>query len=218
MAAPPPEPVRSGTATSVRVPQWVYAGAASVAAILLAVLVSADATGLLAPDGPTASEELAAAPAAVREAEAGSRVSPQESQALDSVASAAMEGAGSAADDELSQPPPVAMAAAEAAIGAEEVQAAASMAAEEAPAPIDLPEPESASEAVPTESQRQDSSQAADTTPPVAGPETGWVRVATEQGTALFWRFLEGIAGALGLVFLATFVFKRKFFRRAGRT
>lgn len=221
LAAPPPEPARSRSSSPARVPQWVYAGAASMAAILLVVLVSADATGLLAPDEPRAKGELAAAAPAIKEtegAEAGSRVSPQEAQALEPVPPVAMEDAGPPADDELSQPPPVAMAAAESASGPEEAPTATGMDAGEATSPIELSEPESGSQPAPREPQPQVSSRSADTRPPVVVPETTPVPVATEKGTALFWRFLEGIAGALGLVFLAAFAFKRKFFRRADRS
>ena len=50
MAARPPESVPVRPSILLGIPQWVYAGAASVAAIVLIVLVSADATGLLAAD------------------------------------------------------------------------------------------------------------------------------------------------------------------------
>ncbi|MCI0894105.1 MAG: hypothetical protein J4N84_04310 [Chloroflexi bacterium] len=48
MAAPPPQPALSLPSPLFRMPQWVYAGAASVAAVVLAVLISADTTGALA--------------------------------------------------------------------------------------------------------------------------------------------------------------------------
>ena len=56
MTAPPPMPARAPSSAFqlgnlLRVPQWAYAGAASVAVIVLVVLISADATGLLSPDG-----------------------------------------------------------------------------------------------------------------------------------------------------------------------
>ena len=56
MAAPPPMPARAPSSAFqlrdfLRVPQWAYAGAASVAVIVLVALISADATGLLSPDG-----------------------------------------------------------------------------------------------------------------------------------------------------------------------
>ena len=50
MTAPPPEPARARPALVLRAPNWVYAGAASVAALALAVTVSVDATGGLSSD------------------------------------------------------------------------------------------------------------------------------------------------------------------------
>ena len=68
-AAPPPVPVRPQPSTPFRLPQWAYAGAASVAAVVLAVLVSADATGLLSPEQPKTIETAAAPRAQQAEAE-----------------------------------------------------------------------------------------------------------------------------------------------------
>ena len=50
MSAPPPEPARRRPALALRAPNWVYAGAASVAALALAVTISLDATGGLSSD------------------------------------------------------------------------------------------------------------------------------------------------------------------------
>ena len=52
MDAPPPEPVRARPALALRAPNWVYAGAASVAALALAITVSVDATGGLSSEPP----------------------------------------------------------------------------------------------------------------------------------------------------------------------
>ena len=49
LAAPPVQIVRARAADTFRMPNWAYASAASVAALALAVIVSADATGLLEP-------------------------------------------------------------------------------------------------------------------------------------------------------------------------
>ena len=49
MPAPPPAPVAVRPQAPLRMPQWVYSGAAATAALVFAILVSADATGLLAP-------------------------------------------------------------------------------------------------------------------------------------------------------------------------
>ena len=85
MSAPPleparAEPARARPALALRAPSWVYAGAASVAALALAVTVSVDATGGLssdplrrdvavtAPVPAPASEQLAATAAATADA------------------------------------------------------------------------------------------------------------------------------------------------------
>ena len=49
MPGPPPAPVAVRPPAPLRVPQWVYSGAAATAALVFAILVSADSTGLLAP-------------------------------------------------------------------------------------------------------------------------------------------------------------------------
>ena len=59
MAALPPELIRVRPSPVMRLPQWAFAGAASVAAIVLTVLVSAGATGPLAPKGRLVSSEAA---------------------------------------------------------------------------------------------------------------------------------------------------------------
>ena len=217
MAVPPPEPVRPRPSIPALVPQWAYAGAASVAAILLVVLVSADTTGLLSPDEPTA------APAVVMVTEAaqgGSQVSPEAAPALEAAAPVATEAPAASAENEDSQQSSIDLAAAEDASAEEEAAAVASMGAREAAAPIEPFEPsgpEPASKPVPPESQAQDSSLEAKALVPVEEPETRPAAIPKAKGTALFWRLLEGIAGALGLLFLAVFAFKWKMARRSGR-
>ncbi len=69
MSAPPPEPARSRPALALRAPNWVYAGAASVAALALAVTISVDATGGLTSDPLRVDAPVTAqAPAATAEA------------------------------------------------------------------------------------------------------------------------------------------------------
>ena len=52
--SPSNEPVTAPPATTwVRFPQWVYAGTASLAALVLTLMVVVDATGLVAPGKPT---------------------------------------------------------------------------------------------------------------------------------------------------------------------
>lgn len=60
---PPPVVVAARPFMPLRMPQWAYASAAGVVALVLAVLVSADATGMLAPDAvPVAGETASVAP------------------------------------------------------------------------------------------------------------------------------------------------------------
>ena len=59
MAAPPRQPARPRPSPLARASMWAYAGAASVAAVVLTVLVSADATGILAPGQPTGTGQSA---------------------------------------------------------------------------------------------------------------------------------------------------------------
>ena len=61
MAAPPFRPARLRSTPLARASMWAYAGAASVAALVLTVLASADATGLLAPSQPGFDEASTAA-------------------------------------------------------------------------------------------------------------------------------------------------------------
>ena len=61
MAAPPFRPARRRPTPLARASMWAYAGAASVAALVLTVLASADATGLLAPSRPGFDESSATA-------------------------------------------------------------------------------------------------------------------------------------------------------------
>ncbi|MBQ10232.1 MAG: hypothetical protein CMJ45_01635 [Planctomyces sp.] len=69
MPGPPPAPIAIRPAAPLRMPQWVYSGSAAVAALVLAVLISADVSGLLAPDLPvrTLESTAAAAPQAAPE-------------------------------------------------------------------------------------------------------------------------------------------------------
>ena len=61
MAAPPFRPARPRPTPLARASMWAYAGAASVAALVLTVLASADATGLLAPSQSSFEEASIAA-------------------------------------------------------------------------------------------------------------------------------------------------------------
>ena len=223
MAAPPPEPVLSRYATVHLFQRWClsgpYAGAASVTAILLVVLVSADASGLLSPDGPAAREQpAAAAVVTVAEvAENGSQVSPEAAPALEATEPVAMAAAAPPAEDVDSEQLSIALAAAQDAGVQEEAAATAGMEAREATSPIEPSGPKSGAEPAPPETQTQDPFLATEASVPVEEPETGPAPGLKEKGTALFWRFLEGIAGVLGLLFLMAFAVRWKRARRSGR-
>ena len=77
MPAPPVQPDSPREFAPLRMPRWVYAGAASAAAVVLAVLVSADATGLLEPGTPQEAREIAVeaemAPASLDQATANQK-------------------------------------------------------------------------------------------------------------------------------------------------
>ena len=68
MPGPPPAPLAIRPQAPPHMPQWVYSGSAAVAALVLAVLISADATGLLAPDIPARTLESTSAAATAPQA------------------------------------------------------------------------------------------------------------------------------------------------------
>ena len=222
MHAPPPKPAPARPSPLLRAPQWAYAGAASVAVIILAVLVSADTTGLLAPE--TVTTPLTAE-------------SPRQLQAQSEAAQVVTEARESIADEvviverESAAAAPVAPATNEAAFEASPTTVA--MAAEAGPitesaqptgienepselqSAADIPEREfqtTPSEDQTRVSQSQDPEQSLDSQ--TASAETP---AHPEETTAAFWRVLEGLAGALGLVFLAGLALKWKISRRTGR-
>ena len=65
MPGPPPALMAIRPPAPLRMPQWVYSGAAATAVLVLAILISADATGLLTPNLPARTLESTAAAAAV---------------------------------------------------------------------------------------------------------------------------------------------------------
>jgi hypothetical protein len=125
MSAPPPELVRARPALPLRAPNWVYAGAASVAALALAITISVDATGGLTSD-PLRQDVVttATAPSAASEPETGSLGPPSEpGPAVEAAAAAELAARfGTGATPEITStsgedaaPPPMAAAAPEAA-------------------------------------------------------------------------------------------------------
>lgn len=80
MPGPPPAPIVIRPAAPLRMPQWVYSGSAAVAALVLAILISADATGLLAPDLPARTLESTAAAAVAPQAAQAPQAAPESFQ------------------------------------------------------------------------------------------------------------------------------------------
>ncbi len=99
MSAPPPIPAQARPALFLRAPSWVYAGAASVAALALAVTVSVDATGGLSSDPLRRQDVAVTTPSSV----------PTSEQAIATSATTA-ESASEIEDDEAA-PPSLAAAA-----------------------------------------------------------------------------------------------------------
>ncbi len=244
MTAPPPMPARATSSASqfpnfLRVPQWAYAGAASVAVIVFVALISADATGLLSPGGasqfqgqPTAItqqlESQAAAPVAAQ--------APPEDTAPQQTTAPAATAAPAAPEQSLAAAPVQEFQAQDSDEEATSERAAAPVAsaAEEPPertaaaAPAEEPSPEEAAgDLGPSGGPGPVPGDAAAEleTPLIAPPEvekvpavapvpTG-VPQAPGEGTAVVWRVLEGVAAFFGLIFLVALGFK---WRLSGKT
>jgi hypothetical protein len=226
MAAPPPEIIRVRPPPPLRLPQWAFAGAASVAAIVLAALVSADATGLLAPDERLAPSE-AAAPALSQQA-------PEIAFARDQTEVADGEATSQARPTAA---PAAARAEAEAESAVTEQSLAPSALAIEAPLGADAQEESGPASNPPTkagaeslESMQQPAPEPAALAPPpeagllqeeeripAAGPVSRQLPGAEREGTGVFWRLLEGGFAAAGVLFLAGLVLKMTISRRADR-
>ncbi len=239
MVAPPPELVRVRPAPLLRLPQWAFAGAASVAAIVLAVLVSADATGLLAPGERVAATALVAPALSDRAPE--SAAAGDRSQVAD----------GGVASQELAaaEPSPAPLALVAEAPVADETRSEAAAAAEPSPAPFAMaaeppmaldaqmeteqaamPPPNAAAEAPDSMDQPAAEPKAIAPTPeartgplqdeeriPAAGPVSGGIPGAGPEGTGVFWRLLEGLVAVAGVLFLVGLVLKMTISRRVDR-
>jgi anti-sigma factor RsiW len=235
LAGPPPERVTEQPSVHLRMPNWAYAGAASLAGLALAVLVSADATGLLTPGPATVSPG------------ASSAATPAQEHAA---ATAAPDALAAAAPTETPVPKPQvaapepesiqsfrAMQESEGDGGAEKSPAPSSGEPSATPAPeqetmatlqmAPTPGQEPSEADSPRGPQGPEASSATDQEPPpptedraseqapVAEPEALPQRDAgQEQGTPLVWRVLEGVAAALALAFLAGLVFRWRQSRR----
>ena len=146
MAAPPFRPARRRPTPLARASMWAYAGAASVAALVLTVLASADATGLLAPSQPGFDESSATAfdaPVSTTDYQSDAVMEPAE--ALDD--SMAMADEDAAASAPLATPEPMAAAEPDAAFDDSEPMAsedAAASAPLATPGPMATAEPDAA--------------------------------------------------------------------------
>ena len=190
MAAPPPELVAARPPTPLRMPSWVYAGAASLAGLALAVLISTDATGILAPDGRVASVEpsdIAAPPPA-------EATVPSESAVAQAAPTPDLQGATPPQEKEVRS-----MAAVPEGEAGGEQQGLAAPAVEAEGALTERAAPATETEPPQPADMSQESDQA---------PVTG------SKGTAVVWRVLEGVAAALALAFLLGLVLKRRASRR----
>ena len=220
MATPPPQQALPQPSPLFRMPQWAYAGAASAAALVLAVLISADATGVLATKRlPVAQPAPKAAQLersrAVQERPV-SQATIQESEAIEVAKPAAPSLAASSeqrsvqaetaapARDTLPQAlgvetdaqAPVAAAAApdDAATRPLAVQAPSAL---EAGPPVPVTAAAKEGRTVQTTSARE--------TPASLPPQgaTGWV-----------WRVLEVLAAATLVTLLAGLIIRRRWLRR----
>ena len=216
MAAPPPQPVQVIHSPLLKVPQWAYAGAASVAAIVLVVLVSADATGLLAPDEPAEVRTVEAPAVAQVESEA-TEGEVTEAERSESQAAEPTPVAAAAITEEMAVEPPSESLEMAAAAFPEEEPAAAPVAdeagreveswrvARESEVPITPPEEETSLGAT------QEAKQATDSA-------VREVPDASQESTAIYWRVLEVLAGIIGLVFLAGLTLRWRISRRRNWT
>ena len=245
MAAPPPMPARAPSSAFqlrdfLRVPQWAYAGAASVAVIVLVALISADATGLLSPDG--APEFQFQSTAITQEIESqATGPSPQtkatgiEDQELERAFPSATSEAGDGDSQAAATAAPEAAQALTEDTAPQAASAPVALAAEAAPsvaaaaAPAEEPSPEETAEALgPRGAPGAASADAAAErqTPMPAPPKVDMIPATTptstrvpqsqNEGTAVVWRVLEGVAAFFGLIFLLALVFKWRLSDKSG--
>ena len=240
MSAPPPEPARTLPHVALRAPNWVYAGAASVAALALAVTISVDATGGLSSDAVIQETEVtASAPTDESAVQLASRSAGTEASGED--ASAPQQLAAAAPVAPLPEPPDQEETAAggAAAIGAEAGatgpgEAAAPVAAaagapppdegitltQAAVPPVVAPEPETVGS---DDGDSTITSQSAknlipeepfiEEQPEELAPVGDLIDDVLISGTSVWWRVLEVASGALAVLFSAGLVLRW----RAGR-
>ena len=221
MSAPPPEPARARPMLALRAPNWVYAGAASVAALALAVTISVDATGGMKSDPLRQDAEVATL------ATSGGTA----------VESAARSGEAPGAAENESAPMSLAAAAPEAETAdqpAEEAPAgggAAGFSAEPATstlaeaAPVAPPGPvttgadgdtsSTTDSAAKTFAVEEPTEEPIEEPPPIPELAEGdLVDDVVISGTSVWWRVLEVAAGALAFLFLVALALRWKASRR----
>ncbi len=217
MAAPPPMPVPARQSFPVRAPTWAYAGAASIAVVALAVLVSVDATGGLSPaaESPeavvaTAPQNRAIAPEAAATAVASPMAAAAQAQKEAPQASAAAAAADSTAlTDQAARSPE--------GDGAGEPESTFSRAALEGEDSAGVAPPSDSAAVEEPGTPSAMAGKAAEPLPeppqaPVPAPESAPAAevVETTGGTYGWVRVLEGLAAVAALVFVVVLVLARR--------
>ena len=231
MSAPPMESTRARPNLALRAPNWVYAGAASVAALALAITVSVDATGGLSSDPLRRDVETTAVATAAtsmqvtgfptiesvsRSGEATGSGEPEAApQSLAAAAPAtATPGPTVQEDSAVGGAADIAAAGAGVAPPAPASQDDVVTVIESAVAPEISGEDGDASNLTDQRAKALTIEEPAEAPAPVPEPaEPDLFDAGSDGQTSVWWRVLEAGAGALALVFLAALVLRW----RAGR-
>ncbi|MDA0263753.1 MAG: zf-HC2 domain-containing protein [Chloroflexi bacterium] len=226
MSAPPPGLARARRAFVLRAPDWVYAGAASVAALALAITVSVDATGGLSPDSfrddaPVAN--VAAARTWDQSRASGAAAGPVEESAVPptpGAGAAAENGSDGAAPQSLTasvpstapvdQPAPLESAV----VTPTAADAAPPSVVESTPPPASaLPDVGDPAATVDGPAGESRTAKTLATQPPTAAPEPAGLEsfnYADDGGTSVWWRLLEVMAGLSAVAFVAGLFLRRR--------
>ena len=239
MSAPPPEPARARPNVALRAPNWVYAGAASVAALALAVTISVDATGGLSSE--TFNQDTvvtASAPTAESAVQPASRSAETSGPSEDTSAPQQLAAAAPVAPppEQSDQEETAAGGAADFGAGAGATgsgEAAAAVAAAGAPPPdegttltqaaappVVAPEPEivgadGGDSTITSQSAKNLTPEepVIEELPEELAPVGDLIDDVLISGTSIWWRVLEVVVGALAVLFSAGLVLRW----RAGR-
>lgn len=221
MATPPPQPALPLPSPLFRMPQWAYAGAAATAAVVLAALISADATGVLATKklpvaqpAPKAAQlervravqERSVAQAAIQESEATELEKPASTSVEPAEPAVQAEAAATARET-----PPQAL----------RVEKAAPAAAAAAPPPGDAAVPALAAQepstleagpSVPVTTEAK-AERTVQTTPAAETPALLPAQ-ASQDAVGWVWRVLEALAASALVALLAAMIMRRRWLRR----